>query len=241
MDMLAQWWYLARPRVDEGRRSSGTVPPPATRQSRFASGATAQQRGAVDAAVESTPGHLPALVEAVAATAVFDFGVYFGGADAETPRRRRRGRRRRKHSTRDAAAPGSARFETGAEGVPTWQPVRMAVSAARDLVGEGPLQRSLVGGASGAGSAESGAQSILEQIAAAQALPLSEARRRRLRRLRRVLRRQRQQVVAVRAAGAQLEQLEAWLLAAQGEVLEGVARCQQARSWVRGVCQLTGL
>lgn len=241
LDMLAQWWKRQRPRANKDQRSSGAGQTAAPRHSHFTASATAQHHDAVDAAVESTPAHVPTLVEAVAATVLFDFGVDFGGADSEAPQRQRRSRGHRKRSTCDTVAAGDTQSHTGTGGAPCWQPVRMGVSAARNLVGEKTLQECLIGGGGGsAGSGNAGVQSLLAQVSAAEALPPSDRRRRRLRRLQRAVLRQREQVAGVRLAGALLQQLESWLLAAQQEVLEGSAQCQQARSWLREAFWLMG-
>lgn len=241
MDMLAQWWYRVRPHAEEARRSRASV------------ARTVDQGAAVDAAVEGTPAYLPELVEAVTATAVFDFGAYFGAyfgtdsgnGDAEVwhRHRRRRSRGRRKRSTRGSVAPGDAGLAAaGGAVLPRWRPVRMGVLAARELLGEETVQECVGGVGGGAGGARGGGgtvMSVSQQVADAEKMRPPDARR--LRQLQRVLRRQREQMVAVGTAGEMVGQLDAWLQLAQAEVSEEVSQCQRSRAWLQEVFRMLGL
>lgn len=237
-DMLTQWWYRVRPRVDEARRSRASV------------ACAVDSSGAVDAAVAGTPEYLPELLEAVATTAVFDFGAYFGGylgansgsGEENTwhGHRPRRSTGRRKRSTRCSIAPGDV-GAAGRDALPRlWLPVRMGALAAAEFLGEEGMREcgSCVGGTAG-GASGGTVMSVAQQLADAETMQPPDARR--LRRLLRVVRQQREQMVAVSTAGVLVGRLEAWLQLARTEVSEAVWQCQRLRAWLQDVFQMLGL
>eukprot|EP00892_Ulva_mutabilis_P001791 jgi/Ulvmu1/11612/UM008_0013.1 len=191
---------------------------------------TAMSRGSVagdaDAVATGTPEYLPLLVEAVAATVVFDCGVYVGRDGMD-------GLHQRRHSRRSRGFRRSLVWGTGRgceEPMVAWPPVQMSMHEARAVMDSEAIRRCLgEGGRGRAGPRGGPAESRPDMMAP----PLGAAMQRH--RLHQQEAMRREHVVTLHAVGQMLGRLDEWLRGSYGDVLAGKRDCRKAQRWLRGV------